>query len=165
MPLPNPLFTKPCTEEDLEELKAVFRSIPSYVEEDGGWIKSTDVGGFWNSVGHTRTPEQYATYTRYWDEHFGGKCLLDRILEFARAMHDPVSVARICANTADKNGDGEISEQEFVTLLEILISHNPELTGTSYKDFQSKADTDLDGRVSIDECVAWIESRATNLKL
>lgn len=73
-----------------------------------------------------------------------------------RTLHDPSLAAMFHAKKFDKNGDGFIQENEFLSLLELMITHEPKLTGKVFTDFVIEADTNKDGKVSIQECADWI---------
>jgi len=66
-------------------------------------------------------------------------------------------VNKILAEAYDKDKNGYISRDEFEELLKILVANDPKLKNTSFEEFLVAADANKDGKVSIDECAAWIE--------
>lgn len=76
-------------------------------------------------------------------------------------LHDPSQMAVFHAKKFDKNNDGFIQENEFKDLLEMLGAHNPKVTKKTFADFVVEADTNKDGKVSIEECGNWLRQYLT----
>jgi len=78
-------------------------------------------------------------------------------------MHDNSEVARVRAAVFDTNADRFISQHEFKELMELMVTREPRVQGTSFDDFVKSADANKDGKVSIEECAQWID-RVLKLK-
>ena len=46
---------------------------------------------------------------------------------------------------------------EFDSVLELLLSHEPATSTLTFEQFTEEADTNKDGKVSLQECAEWIE--------
>jgi len=53
----------------------------------------------------------------------------------------------------------KITKEELGALLEVVCKHDPKLAGTTVEQFVKEADTDPDGKVSIEECARWIQKK------
>lgn len=146
-------MTKPYTEEELEGVKAIFRSMPSYVER----VSSTDTALLIKRLGWPRSPAQTQAYIDYWNKFFDGVIPLPFLLQICRHLHDSLQLMREAVKECDKDGNGYISKDEFGLLLSYLVIHDPNVKSTPFDQFVKEADTNKDGLVSIDECVAWVE--------
>jgi len=78
-------------------------------------------------------------------------------LNTMRNIHDTPKWMKARAACWDKNGDGFISLEELEEFLTYTASHDPRVTGVDYETFVKEADTNADGKVSIDEFCTWIE--------
>jgi len=150
-------FSKPYTQEELEGLKTMFRDLPTY--KPGGWVKASDIPAIIQGMGYTRTPEQVGAYQAHWEDHYGGVVTLEAFLESASVLHDTAEYAKDYALRFDKNGDGQISAEEFKALINVISKHDPKLEGITFEHFVEEADLDHDGQVSIHECAEWIRAK------
>jgi len=146
-------MTIPYTEEELEEAKAIFRSMPSYTEQ----ISSKDIPRFHKALGWPSSPAQFQTYINYWDSFYGGVASLSQMIQVLRVIHDSVALMRDRVTACDLDGDGCVDPKEFKLLLKYLMIHDPNVKSTSFETFLEEADTNKDGRVSIEECTEWVQ--------
>jgi len=152
-------FSKPYTEEELQEQREMFRALPTFKD---GIIQSTDVPALIVGMRWQRTPEQVAAYEEYVRVGMGGTLTEDSFIDIIQGLRRTSSFMRVLAVDCDKDKDGLISAEDFENILKILIVSDPRLTGKSYADFVEEADTNKDGAVDIEECVAWILEHAPN---
>jgi Ca2+-binding EF-hand superfamily protein len=152
-------WSKPYTEAELENLKEVFSSMPSF--EPGGWAKASDIPLLIQGMDYPRTPEQVKAYQEYWETHCGGIVTLEEFIQHASQLHETSKFAREYALRFDMDGNGYISADEFAALMSLMVEHDPRLPRKSYEEFVDDADKDEDGKVSIDECTRWIEENIT----
>lgn len=76
------------------------------------------------------------------------------------AVSDDVELMRIFITAIDKDKNGFIDADEFKTVVLVLLIHNPNFPKVDYDKFVVEADTDHDGRISIDEAVVWFAKQA-----
>lgn len=55
----------------------------------------------------------------------------------------------------DRDKNGFVDSDEFHTITNTLFAHNPSFRKTDYGKFVVEADTNQDGKVSIEEAVVW----------
>jgi len=146
----------PLTDAEIEEMKSKFRAMPTY--KPGGHIYSKDFVKFCEAIGYPRTQKQLMAYKDLLDKTYGGIYTMDLFVEAAKRIHSSSEVARFRAEQYDLDGNGYISAEEFVELMEFMTIHDPSLPKTNFEQFVKQADTDKDGKVSIDECAKWIEA-------
>jgi len=107
---------------------------------------------------YPRTEEQIASYETYWEKLFEGRVPLEEWISACRYLHNLRQVAIDRAAAFDTDGDGIISLTEFEEIMKIAIIHAPKLQGLTYGDFVTEADTNKDGKVSIEELAGWMET-------
>jgi len=151
-------FSKPFSAAEQEEIKAIFRRMPSYTDADGGSIDLADSVQFAKEIEFERTPEEMATVAQYWEKTTGGHIVtFQSFMGALTSIHDRVEMAKFFARSADKDGNGFISSEEFEDLLTALrVSNKITLDSISFEDFVKAADTNKDGKISIEECADWI---------
>ena len=149
-------WTVPLTDSELEDHLKFFKSLPSYKDEA---ISTKDFPALIiEGMRYERTPEQIAAYQKYWDEHGGGKFTLTEVTSGLKSIHSTTKYfSTLYAARLDKDGDGFINAEEFKPILELFAIHDPTIAGISYEEFIKQADTNKDGKVSIEECTRWIE--------
>ena len=153
-------WTVPLTDSELEDLLKLFKSMPSYENEA---ISTKDIPAMVVGMKYERTPEQIAAYQKYWDEKGGGKIpLADALKGFTTVHSTSKYFAETYAAKFDTDGDGFISADEFKPILELMASHDPKIAGISFEEFINEADTNHDGKVSIEECAGWIEKHTNS---
>jgi len=150
-------ITKAYTEDELVLIKGIFQGIPSYTAENS--ISSKDIGVLMKRMDYPRTEEQIAVYETYWDKLFEGRIPLEEWISTCRNLHNLRRITIDRAAAFDTDGDGIISLTEFEEIMKIAISHDPKLKGLTYADFVTEADTNKDGKVSIEELAGWMETR------
>ena len=146
----------PFTEEQLENLRiSILPSLPSFRKEDWS-ISSADIPEMCKRWNWPRTPEQLSAYKAYWDGNFEGRAPFAVLLGILKTCHMAGPWLRGYVKACDKNGDGFIQKDEFELLFKIFELHFPGIKKT-FEDFVAEADSNRDGKVSIDEAVAWHE--------
>jgi len=153
-------FTKPLSKSDLEELRNIFQSLPSYNAE-GRYILPSDLNLWFLAIEYSRTTEQIQTYQKHWTEFFDGKVLEDEILRIYENLHDVKLMTIELVEAADTNRDGVIQADEFRELMRIMSVHEPSLKIISFENFVEEADTNRNGQVSLEECTAWINTNVS----
>ena len=146
----------PYTEKELEELEALFKALPTYRD---GAAETSDMAAICKLMRYERTPEQILAYKHYCDRNFG-KVYLDHFRANMKAIH---SMSLFCLNFAtrfDTNKNGLIDKEEFEPLLELISIQDPAVANISYEEFVKQADTNVDGKVSIQECANWVEKHS-----
>src|SRR5271156_5643013 len=153
---------KPVSAEEIEQFRTViFPSLPTFREEDWS-IGTADIAGMFNALKWERSAEQVAAYAEYWDKGFEGRIPFDLAQGILEQCHVAGPYLREMIKNCDKNGDGFISKEEFQLFFDICEKHHVGKT-FSYDKFLVEADINHDGRVSIDEAVAWAEKQAESL--
>ena len=151
----------PASESELEDIIALFKSQPSYKDEA---ISTEDFPATIKGMRYERTPEQMTAYQKYWDDKGGGKLKLSEFVTAVKSLH---STSKYFANTYaarfDTDGDGFISADEFKPILELFATHDPAIAGISYEEFIQQADTNLDGRVNIEECARGMQKHSPSM--
>ena len=145
------------TEEDVKNVRDnIFPSLPSYKPD--GTIASSDIPELCEKLGWERTPEQLKAYQDYWDEHHGGRAHYELGTSIGVKSHTTGPWFREFVTACDRNGDGYIQKEDFELFFKIFNAHHPG-SKASYNDFIKEADVNQDGKVSIDEAVAWVEKQ------
>ena len=150
-------MTVPYSDEELECIVEIFKSLPTF-EDDS--ISSTDIPALLEGMRYKRTPEQNAAYKNHWDLHNGGRIPLKEFILIFKAVHERKKWFLVCATHVDKDKNGFIDSEEFKYMCEFTAAHDPTAAGVTYEQFLQEADSDHDGRISIEECADWIEERA-----
>jgi len=146
--------SKPYSEQELNDLKFAFRSLPTHYSED--FIRSSDIHLLLKRMNFERTPEQTAGYKKFFDDNLGGVIALSDFINRASVIHDSKKMVQVAARAFDKNGDGFISADEFTELMKVMRIHDPKMKNVPFEKFLKEADTNKDGKVSIEECNEWI---------
>jgi Ca2+-binding EF-hand superfamily protein len=148
------------TDKDLERFKEAFRARKSY---QNGSIVGADLPGLIKAIGYTRTDAQSKKYVEYVEEVFGGRLELKDFIDYMRTQHDPAQILLKYAQDFDKDKDGFISAEEFKYGIGTLEIHDPSVkTGSvSYEDLLREADSNNDGKISIEELAAWLKTKQT----
>ena len=74
----------------------------------------------------------------------------DVAINILRTYHEKLLWVREYVSACDKSGDGFIVRVEFEFLIQIYQLHYPVLINKAYDEFVAEADTNRDGKVSID---------------
>jgi len=151
-------FSKPYTKEELDDLAACFKTLPTYTP--GGYVLDTDIPQIIEMMGYPRTKEQAQAYADFHRKQFGGIVTLDKILSDISVIHETSKLAKSYAEHIDLDKSGTIEVEEFGELMKLLTVHDPRLGGAkvSFEEFVSQADKNKDGKVSIEECAEWVAS-------
>ena len=147
----------PHSEKELADLEAFFKTLPTYKD---GEVSNSDLPAFIKKMRYKRSPEQMQVYHNFWETNFGGKIPLDQMFSLVKSIHNTSLVFREVASKVDKNKNGEIDADEFKYVLEVCSGHDPGIKSLTYEQFIREADTNRDGKVSIQECADWIEKHS-----
>ena len=150
-------MTVPFSEKELADLEAFFKTLPSYKD---GEISSSDLPAFFKEMRFKRSPEELLLCQNFWDKNFGGQISLDNCFALVKSVHKTSHFFREAASTVDKNKNGQIDADEFKDVLEIILTIDPGVKSLTYEQFVQEADTNRDGKVSIQECADWIEKHS-----
>lgn len=90
------------------------------------------------------------------------KFSLDLAIAVLGKVDDTKALMKIHVTTLDRDKDGFIDESEFKCIVAMLLIHDPSFPTVNYKTFVEEADTNKDGKVSIDEAVEWFSKNANN---
>ena len=154
----------PFTKTELEELKKFYKTLPSYNDKDAT-ISSRDLPAFIEAMRYKSSPEQNLVYQNYWNQNFGGKIPLGKLLLHLQQAHSTSQTFKEMALTFDKNKNGLIDADEFKEVLELLSVYVPATTTLTFDQFIEEADANRDGKVSIQECADWIETHLPTPKV
>jgi len=96
-------------------------------------------------------------FIQFADLNYGGKIRLEDAIRYVSTFYNPSLTAHAHAINFALDKDGFISTSEFETILEILriVYPNSKLPGKTFQQFVKEADSNNDGKVSIDECADW----------
>ena len=147
----------PLTEEELEDVVKLFKSMPTFTDDS---IASADSDTMLKAMNIQRSPEQLAAYRKHWDSFFGGRIPMKEAISIFKTLHERQKWFVVCAAHFDRNNDGFIDAGEFKDLLELSTTHDPTLAGLTYENFVEEADANHDGKITIQECADWIEKHA-----
>jgi len=150
-------FSKPLSTDDLQELEKMFRGLATFNSSDGGWLPASSIPELVKTMGYSRTEEQVLAYQEHFQTYHGGVLTLKEFLEVAATLHKTRLFAKEYASKFDTNGSGFISAEEYAMLMTVLVKHDPRLPKKSFEEFLAEADTNQDGKVSLEECSQWIE--------
>ncbi|OXA37609.1 Parvalbumin alpha [Folsomia candida] len=141
------------------EVEEAFKKMETYNPTDQS-IKVADFEKMLvGTLRYISTPEQVATYANMWAGPFEGKIRLDIFAPIMGAVADDVELLRIFVHALDRNKDGFVDNEEFATIVEVLLIHNKDFPRVDYKTFAVEADTNKDGKISIDEAIAWFAKK------
>ncbi|OXA48266.1 Calmodulin-like protein 4 [Folsomia candida] len=147
------------------EVEQPFRKMLSYNGKDES-ISISDLGTFFAAIGYIYTPEQLKEYENYSNRLLGGRFPLDLIVKSLAFIDDAEELLKIHINALDQDKDGFIDESEFKTILITLRAHmgQGDYANVDYAQFVKEADTNKDGKISIDEAVEWFVKRGKGKK-
>jgi len=157
--------SEPYTEAELTEILAGLRSLQTYKYEHetgkGGFVPSSELPELLRLMKTEPLPEAIQSYSVFWDKYYNGRIYLEALADALRIAHNNEDAVTFMINSADKDKNGFISEDEFGDILKILEHYNTRLTGlnSTFHNFIVEADTDKDGRVSLEECKVWIQNK------
>lgn len=143
------------TPKELEEVKRVFRTLPSYEES----ISSKDIIPLLKAIGFVKPQEAYLKYVEFTDKVLGERFELKLILQYFRAQHDPSLQMNEYMLSFDRDNDGYITKEEFEYGMETIRVHDPRIKNISYYfiyNLLKEADTNKDGKLSVAELRAWL---------
>jgi len=159
------------SEAEHEAYREGLKKLPTYLPDpDGrgsGSVSTSQMRAALILVKKENTPEQVATYTAWWDKYYNGRIIIDIIVEMLKGIHSNEMFFRVLVKGADLDEDGFISRDEFKGILEILLVHDAKLAAleaTTFENFVKEADINLDGKVSLEECVNWITKKQEALQ-
>ncbi|OXA46319.1 parvalbumin alpha [Folsomia candida] len=136
------------------EIAEPFRKLPTY-DSATDTIKVTDLEGLLQALKFIYTAEQLEQYHNYWTELFDRIIPLELLVATFGCHDDHNELMRIHVTALDADKNGYIDENEFKTLMKVLLLHNPNLPKVDYAQFVKEADANKDGKISIDEAVEW----------
>ncbi|XP_035711329.1 troponin C, skeletal muscle [Folsomia candida] len=125
-------------------------------------IDVADIDVFMATLGYSATQEQRDGYITFFNDAYNGKLILDVLIRILGSIDDTQEQMKIHVTALDKNGDGFIDEFEFITIVQVLLIHDPTFPKVDFTKFVTEADTNQDGKVSIDEAVEWFCKNAKN---
>jgi len=148
-------MSKPWSEEELEDLRTRLKKMPTY---KNGYVSTSDFPAIYRAMNYDLPQNQAEAIIKFADQTYGGKISLEDVIRYASTFYNPSLTARAHAINFDLDKDGFISAPEFEPILEILrvVYPNSKLPGKTFQDFVKEADSNNDGKVSIDECADWI---------
>jgi len=124
-------FSKAYTAGELEQLKVMFRGMPTYTD---GQIASNDLTLMCQKMEYHRTAEEMAVFIDYWDKHFGVIIPIEEFISACSVMHNTSQLAKDRAEVFDKDHNGFISADEFAELMESLMIVDARLKKSSFED-------------------------------
>ncbi|OXA54845.1 calmodulin [Folsomia candida] len=144
------------------EVEEPFRKMPSFKDAS---ISVSDLDPFFKAIGFTCTPEQFQGYENYSNKLLDGRFPLDLCIKSLGSVDDAEELLKIHITAMDKDKDGFIDENEFKTILVTLRTHmGHDYPNVDYAQFVKEADTNQDGKISIDEAVEWFVKRGKGKK-
>ncbi|OXA61758.1 putative calcium-binding protein CML20 [Folsomia candida] len=117
------------------EVEEAFKKMKTFSNDE---IDAADVDLLLKTLAYTCTEEQMNAYLKL------------------------LTLMKIHVTTLDRDKDGFIDESEFKCIVAMLLIHDPSFPTVNYKTFVEEADTNKDGKVSIDEAVEWFSKNANN---
>ncbi|OXA46874.1 uncharacterized protein LOC110855971 [Folsomia candida] len=154
------ILAKPFTPQELENLKSILRNLPSYKDNT---IHNSEYITFCNAAGIPTTPEQAEAYKNYFRVPRGDDlCSVNDIMKVFESLHDIKAYCLTVAKHFDKNGDGEISMEEYDAGVAAMKAFDPDLFGEKGKlgfdELIKKADKNNDGKLQVEELAAWFSN-------
>jgi len=122
-------------------------------------ISSADLPELLNLMKYERSEEQVKQYVDFWDTNFGGRARIDIFCNIMLVQHDRYQLLREYAISFDTDKDGFISREEFEFGVKTLKVHDPSFAEVTYDQLLVEADSNADGKISIDEVAIWIMSK------
>ena len=157
----DPPFDRvPFKQEEFDALRAIHASLPTFRDEDCS-IASEELAEMYARWVWPRSTEQLNVYKRYWDTHHAGRVLFPLLQSILVNLHDTgLRWLRDCITDAKRDGDGFIHKDDFEIIYKIY-----EVTGSfalvkSWDEFVKEADLNADGKVSVEEAIAWVGKHA-----
>jgi len=151
------------SESEIAAVGEGMKKLRTYVSDGGsGSVSSTQMEEIVKLIKREHRPEQVACYKAFWDNHHNGRIPVDTFMECMKTLHRSEVLLQWLVNCADKDRNGFISKDEFIHLLEIMIlfdSRIATMENVTFEEFSVEADTNRDGRVSVAECVAWLQEK------
>ncbi|OXA49820.1 troponin C, skeletal muscle [Folsomia candida] len=141
------------------EVEAAFKKMPTFSDAT---IDVADLDAFMETVGYSASKEQRDAYVTLFREGYNGKLILDLLVSLLGSIDDPKVLLKIHVTALDKDKDGFIDESEFKTIVKALLVHDPSVPKVDFTKFVTEADTNKDGKVSIDEAVEWFCKSSKN---
>jgi len=154
-------YSKPLTAVQVEYLKKIFRQVSGY-NSAGDCIPAKELHAYLETCGYYRTPAEVNVIVQYFEDHFGGVQPWKEALSCWTNCHSNSKLAASRVAVFDTSGDGFISVDEFGKVWPLLSANNPRLKEISFEEFVMQADTNGDGKVSIEECAVWIDRINSN---
>ncbi|OXA36969.1 uncharacterized protein LOC110862756 isoform X2 [Folsomia candida] len=140
------------------EVEEAFKKLATYNGKDET-CQVCDLGPLLTALVYICTPEQFTGYVNLWITNYNGIIPMDVIAKLVASIDDNVELMRIHVTAGDRDKNGFIDEAEFKNIVPVLLAHNPDFPRVDYEDFVKQADTNKDGKVSIDEAVEWFAGR------
>eukprot|EP01121_Diplochlamys_sp_Union-15-3_P004867 TRINITY_DN1506_c0_g1_i1.p1 TRINITY_DN1506_c0_g1~~TRINITY_DN1506_c0_g1_i1.p1 ORF type:complete len:159 (+),score=37.75 TRINITY_DN1506_c0_g1_i1:111-587(+) len=152
-------YKKALSDEEIKGMEKAFQSVKSYKD---GKIDIADYGIFLTAVHFPHSPEQLVEYQNYLKAtNSDGRVSFEQFANIAKVQHDPKEVLKVYAKDFDFDKNGFISPEEFQVGIKTLHLHDPEHFGDNlaipFAQFLKEADTNNDGKISIQELEAWLE--------
>jgi len=151
-------YKDPYIEAEIAEIRRIFQSMPTYNKTKTA-ISYTDAPALFEAIGHERTPSQVKKIQDFWITNWEGEETEERFINLMSAIYDTREFARQLVLEVDRNKDGFISEADFKYLTIYLAQHDSTYQGGTFETFVIEAGTNKDGRVSVEECIAWLLQR------
>ncbi|OXA49816.1 uncharacterized protein LOC110854576 isoform X1 [Folsomia candida] len=148
----NPVFSK-------DEVEAALRKMPTFSDDS---IDIADIDAFLVALGMDATKEQRDGYFTFFRDVHNGKLTFDVVIPALAVINDTKELVRVHVAAIDKDNDGLIDEAEFKAIFPFLLTHDPSYPRIEFADFVKEADANKDGKVSVDEAVAWFCKHAKN---
>jgi len=147
------------SDKEIAAAGAGMKKLATYRMDGGsGSVVSSQLGEVLKLIGKVYSDEQLKIYRPMWDKYNNGRIPVDAFLDKMRVMHDTKGVVQWVVKMADRNHDGFISEDEYQEILGMLAEYDPKtaVASTSYRNMCAEADANRDGKISLEECGAWI---------
>ncbi|XP_021958907.1 calmodulin-like protein 5 [Folsomia candida] len=134
------------------QVEAAFKNMPTFRDAT---IDVEDMDAFLATLGFTCTKEQRDGYVAFFRDVHSGKLTYEVCISALAVINDTKELVRIHVAAIDKDHDGFIDESEFKAVFPFLLTHDPSYPRVEFATFVKEADTNQDGKVSIDEAVEW----------
>ncbi|OXA49814.1 Calmodulin-like protein 5 [Folsomia candida] len=148
----NSPFTK-------DQVAEAFKKMPTFSDDA---IDVADMEPFLKALGFDCNKEQRDAYVTFFREVYNGKLPLEVCTTSLAAVNDTIEILKVFVKAMDKDKDGFIDESEFKAIFPFLLTHDPSFPRVEFANFVTEADTNKDGKVSIDEAVEWFCKNAKN---